>query len=114
MDNLANLGFVCFAFKLQYFQNTAQEWSLVVRPKKNASLYKRQVPPSVSPHRAHYHYKPARYYPAKNVHGEFRIEEHWFDLVARKHDAHRREAVEDDIEFQLLLCYMTCKTHKHS
>lgn len=75
----------------------------MVRP-KIASLYKRRgksiLPTSCIAH----HYKLASSYPAKNVHREFRIEEHWFDLIAHEHAAHRREAVEDGIEFQLLLC----------
>lgn len=78
-------------------------------------LYIKDKVKVVSPHPAlHYHYKPASSYPAKDVHREFRIEEHWFDLIAREHAAHRREAVEDGIEFQLLLClYDTQHTNIH-
>lgn len=95
----------------------AEECSLVVRP-KNAPSYKRQGKKLhlqtlhctiiITCHRA-------LSYPAKNIHRELRIEKHWFDLIAREHATHWREAVEDGIEFQLLLgLYDMHNTQTHS
>lgn len=38
-------------------------------------------------------------YPSQYIDRELGVQQHWFDLVACEHATHRRETVEDGIEF---------------